>query len=118
MVTSTITDDGRNRVRDLLLDELDEVGIGAGTAEPTTTDDALGDEILREAPRSKSAEGTGRSRYVLRLDTTDANNEQIAELGLFDDGELIARYAFAEIPKTDDFEVEFRAHATVHPRDR
>lgn len=90
--------------------------MGAGTdgSEPSTTDSDLGDEVIRKAFRSEEDAGTGTGEFTMRLLSGEANGNEIREIGLFDSsGALYARFNFASISKTNDFEVQFEVTAEV-----
>lgn len=89
------------------------MGVGAGSNDPTKTDSSLEEEVIRKSV-SGADSGTGEVVYTIRLSTTEANGNDLTELGTFDDdGDLQARLTHSEIPKTSDFEVEYRLTKTV-----
>lgn len=89
------------------------MGVGTGSNDPTKTDSSLEQEVTRKSV-SGADSGTGEVVYTIRLSTTEANGVDLTELGTFDgDGDLQARLTHSEIPKTSDFEVEYRLTKTV-----
>lgn len=114
MATKTLTNDGRRAIRDFLQSELADMGVGTDGSGASTTDTALGNEVLRKAFKSEQDTGDGSAQYDMRVLSTEANNNDLRELGLFTGaGSLYARIVYAEIPKTSDFEVEYEVTATV-----
>lgn len=112
-MTGVITNAGRDAIRDFIQSEVAEMGVGTGTDEPTKTDSTLQSEVTRKAV-SKADGGTGEEVFTIRLSTSDANGNDLTEVGTFDtDGDLQARLTHSEIRKTDDFEVEYRLSETV-----
>jgi hypothetical protein len=114
MTTKALTNDGRNAIRDFLQSDLDDMAVGTDGTDPSATDTALGNEVLRKAFKSEKDTGDGSGQYDMRVLSTEANGSALRELGLYTGGgALYARIAFAEINKTSDFEVEFEVTATV-----
>lgn len=104
----TITNAGLNAARDFLQSEVAELAVGTGTTDPTKTDTSLENEVTRKSVTGSDA-GTGEVEFVARLSSSEANGEDLAELGAVDgDGDLQARLTYSSIAKTSDFEVEYR----------
>jgi hypothetical protein len=113
MSSRAITTVGRNAIRDFLQSEVADIGIGTDGTDVSTTDTALGNEVLSK-PSANQAVGDGREQFEIRLLASEANNNDLRELGLLTAAdELYFRLVFAEIPKTSDFEVEFEVTANV-----
>ncbi|MFC7140923.1 hypothetical protein ACFQMA_13950 [Halosimplex aquaticum] len=104
----TITNAGLNATRDFLQSEVTELAVGTGTTDPTKTDTALENEVIRKPVDGDDA-GTGEVTFATRLTSSEANGADLAELGAVDgDGDLQARLTYSSIVKTSDFEIEFR----------
>lgn len=114
MATKTLTNDGRNAIREFLQGELADMAVGTDGSEASTTDTALGNEVLRKAFKSVTDEGDGSAQFDMRVLSNEANGSSLRELGLFTGGgSMYSRIVYAEIPKTNDFEVEYEVTATV-----
>lgn len=84
------------------------MAVGTGSNDPTKTDSSLENEVIRKSV-SGADNGTGEVVYTIRLSSTEANGNDLTELGTFEsDGDLHSRLTHSEIPKTSDFEVEYR----------
>lgn len=84
------------------------IAVGTGTASPTVNDTKLQNEVFRKpATRTQSA---NQVQYYVRIDTGEANNYNLSELGVFenadpnvkDSGILVNRVTFTTITKTPD----------------
>lgn len=114
MATKALTNEGRNALRDHLQSALDDMAVGTDGSDASTTDTALGNEVVRKAIGTEEDVGDGEGRFDMRLLSTEANGTDLRELGLFTGaGSMYARIVFAEIAKTSDFEVEFEVTAEV-----
>lgn len=114
MPTKALTNDGRSGIRDFLQSELDDMAVGTDDSEVSRTDTTLGNEVIRKAFADESDSDIGTARFDMRLLTTDANGVDLQELGLFNGaGEMWARIVYADIRKTNDFEIEFEVSAEV-----
>ena len=90
--------------------------IGTGTAAESSSDTALGNEVLRKARQETTT--TSDSRTVsLWIDSTEANGNTIGEMGFFDaasGGNMFVRHKLAStINKTSDIELWFDVQVTV-----
>ena len=113
MPTTVLTNGGRDAVRDALQSEIAELAVGTDATDPTVSDTALGIEVISKAT-TEGDDGTGVATFSIRLDTTEANGSDLAEIGAVDgSGTLLSRLVFAEIAKTSDFELEFVVRKTV-----
>lgn len=113
MANQVITNDGRRAVRDFLVGEVADLAVGTDGTEPSPTDSALGNRVIAKAS-SDTADDVGSSKHTVRLDTTEANNQSIEELGSLDSSDvLLSRLIFSPIDKTSDFEIEFRLKKTA-----
>lgn len=88
MATATLTDAGRNLVRDarrgLVTDiSVKYVAIGTSSTAPSAADTQLGAEVFRKALTSSSSPATGQSTLTLYLAPGDAVSVGIQEVGWF-----------------------------------
>jgi hypothetical protein len=88
MPTATLTDAGKNMVRDALRNFVDTrvryVAIGASSAAPSAGDTALGAEVFRKAMTSSANGATsGEAIFTLYLSPQDAVGVGIQEVGWF-----------------------------------
>lgn len=111
--TKSLTNTGRNALRDALQADLDDMAIGTDGSEPSTTDTALGAKILEKAFDGEADDGPGALFTSMRVLSSEANGSTIRELGLKSGTDLYARVVFAGIDKTQDFEIDFEVTATV-----
>lgn len=112
--TARLTYDGKEVVNDLLIDKLEEIGVGTDDSSPSRNDSELGEEVYRDLIDGTSDVDVGTTQYDLRLGTVDANDEDLTELGIYtDDGRLLNRIVYADIHKTDDFEIQFEVDVEV-----
>ena len=113
MTQGLITDDGRNRISQLLADDVTELELGSDSSAPSSDDSGVRNFVISKATGSEDV-GTGAVEFNIRLDTTEANGETLGEIAAVDaDGNGVSLIAFAEIPKTQDFEIEFTLTKTV-----
>ena len=81
---------------------------GTDNATPTAGDTSLGTEVFRDAIDSFSNPGTGVVTASLRILSTEANSNSIAEYGWFDaasNGNLWTRNVITPITKTSDIQL-------------
>lgn len=89
MATATLTDAGRNLLRDarrgLVTDiSVHYVAVGTSSTAPTTGDTQLGAEVFRKAlTNSANGAGAGASVLTLYLSPQDVVGTAIAEVGWF-----------------------------------
>lgn len=113
MTQALLTDTGREKVAQLLGDDITALEIGSDSSSPSTDDDGVRSHVVSKSTTPEDAGGGSRS-FNIRLDTTESNGETLGEIAAVDDsGNGLSRIAFAEIPKTQDFEVEFTVTKTV-----
>lgn len=83
----TITDVGRNMLRDTLRGASDPkikyVALGTSNTPPSATDFRLGNEVFRKAVTSYTPANTGQIVITLYLAPNDAIGTNIAEIGFF-----------------------------------
>lgn len=107
-MAGTITNAGLDAIREFIQSEITELAVGTGTSDPTKTDTALESEVIRKSVTGVD-DGTGQVVFTIRLNTSEANGNDLTEIGTFDGGgDLQSRLTHSEIPKTSDFEVEYR----------
>lgn len=103
-----VTNPGLNALRERIQADVAELAVGTGTSEPKKTDSALESEVIRKSVTGTD-DGTGETTFVIRLTTSEANGNDLTEVGTFEsDDTLQARITHAAIQKTSDFEVEYR----------
>jgi len=113
MVTKTVTNSGLNTVRDALASAGSDLVVGTDTTPPSVTDTTLGAQVVSKSTTTADV-GTGKEEFSARLLTTDANGDDLAEVGLEDSsGDLLTRLVFAALSKTSDFELEIQITAEV-----
>lgn len=109
MATATLTDAGRNMIRDarrgLVIDvSVKYVAVGTSSTAPTAGDTTLGAEVFRKALTTSSSPSTGNGDFTLYLAPGDAVSVGIQEVGWFagagatgtaNSGVLIARGLYA-----------------------
>lgn len=113
-ITMTLTDAGRNLLRDSLSGannpKLTYIALGSGMTAPLTSDTQLGAEFFRKAVTSYTTGGTGEILVTLYLSQTDAVGQDIEEVGIyggstattaFNSGVLFARALFSHGNKSD-----------------
>lgn len=102
------TNDGLDIVRDHLIEEVAELGVGTGTNSPSQSDDQLEEELLRRDAEAVP-DGVGEALFSIRLDATEDFDEDLTEVGLFgEDGTLLARVTHSEVDPDDDVEIEYQ----------
>lgn len=102
---------GQQRLRDLFLGETGheptDMVYGTGTTAASESDTALGAQVFESAVDSFADRQTGVSDVVDRLATTDANNNDLSELGEENaNNELLTRIVFGALAKTSNFALE------------
>jgi len=88
MATATLTDVGRNLLRDarrgLVTDmSIKYVAVGTSSTAPAAGDTQLGAEVFRKALTSSSSPATGQGMFTLYLAPGDAVSVGIQEVGWF-----------------------------------
>ena len=123
-VHNTIVATGRNAFRDLLgypdaefspARTPNYIALGTDSTAVTDADTALGGEVFRKALTIRQpADDT--LLYQLYLDTTEANGNNLYELGLFAEstgGTMFARVTHGIIIKTVDFALAYNWEFTI-----
>lgn len=114
-----IVDTGLNKLRDLVSypdSAFDPAGktpaffaVGTGTTAAAASDTALGTEVFRSSIAQRYPQTKGIEFY-LDLRTTDANDSELTEVGLFsepEDGNLWSRCVHAPITKNNTVTVQY-----------
>jgi hypothetical protein len=122
MATATLTDAGRNLIRDARLGLVSDVkikyvAIGTNSTAPSASDTQLGAESFRKALTAPSAPGTGQGLFTLYLAPGDAVSVGIQEVGWFagsaaagtaNSGVLVARGLYAHTKTaSESIQVDF-----------
>ena len=122
MATATMTDAGRNLIRDarrgLVTDlQIKYVAVGTSSTAPSASDTQLGAEAFRKAYTSNSAPATGQSTVTLYLAPGDAVSVGIQEVGWFagagasgtaNSGVLVARGLYAHTKlSSESIQIDF-----------
>ena len=114
-----IVNSGKNLVRNWLagdsVNPADYMAIGTGSTSPQPSDTALQNEVLRK-DASESKGGTGEVTYTITVGSSEANGNDLQEVGLFNassGGTMLNRITFTKISKTSDIEVKFEIKITV-----
>lgn len=122
MATATLTDAGRNLMRDarrgLATDlQIKYVAVGTSSTAPAASDTQLGAEAFRKALTSSSSPATGQGTFTLYLAPGDAVSVGIQEVGWFagagasatvNSGVLIARGLYAHTKlSSESIQVDF-----------
>lgn len=113
MTQGLLTDDGRDRISELLGEDVVELAIGSDSSAPSSDATGVRQHVITKPTGDEDA-GTGSREFQVRLDTTEANGETLGEIAALDGtGNAVSLIAFADIPKTEDFEIEFTVTKTV-----
>ena len=107
--TTYLLGDIRDNTKQRIIDVATYLGVGTGTATASDTDTALDNEVLRKA-RQEYTNNTNNVIISLWLGTSEANGNDLAEVGCFDassGGNLLSRDNFTALSKTNDMEVWF-----------
>lgn len=105
----------KNKIRDLITDELDTGLCGTGTTSPLVTDTALEtpDATTENSVTNTATNQTINTLYILY--SNQGNNETYNEIGLkYNDGTLFSRVVFPDFNKTSGVEL----HTTILTRVR
>lgn len=108
-----LTNEGKNQLRQFLIDNVSEVAVGTGDSEPRSTDTDLDNEVYR-ADASNEATDTGVAESTVKLGLSDANGSELSELMLFVGDDGLARVVFGNTEKTDSIELAFETKITVN----
>lgn len=102
-----------NNVRDFLVNDEPDLAVGTGTEQIAGSSTSLQNEVIRKAA-SLSSGGTGLLKSQITLLSTEANNEELAEVGTVDtDGDVTSHITFASELKTSDKEFIFEVTTEV-----
>ena len=107
-------------MRDLLADPSKEspshFAVGTGTNVVTADDTTLDTEVERKSIITKAKSGYGILEYVGELLSTDANGNDLSEVGVLNDesgGDLLLRHTHVPYSKTADFSVKYVVRHTI-----
>ena len=85
------------------------LAVGTGTTAPSSSDTALGNEVLRKARQEYVRDDTNKKFTVsMWISTLEANGNDLTEVGVLDTnsgGNLFTREIFDAISKTSDIEI-------------
>lgn len=107
-----LTNEGKNAIRQFLIDNVSEVAVGTGSTTPRSTDTSLETEVYRD-DTSNEAISTGVAKSNVRLGLPDANGSDITELMLFVGENGLGRLVFGSTTKSDDIELVFETEIKV-----
>ena len=113
MTDRLVTNDGRRALRQFLIENIDEMSVGVGTADPHSGDEELDDEVFR-ADVSNEATATGQMQSRLRLGVADANDQQLTEAMLHIGDDSFCRIVFDATEKTEDIELAFEIEISAN----
>jgi len=110
-----LTNDGVNKVRDLIADNFTYMAMGIGTTDEKYDDTALENEINLnigdETTNRRTCEITKLDkeiRFNMVVPTTEGNGQELTEVGIFNSKAgptMLNRVVFAPISKTDTIEL-------------
>ena len=93
---------GKNRVRDLISDDIIEMSLGTDSTSVTTGDTDLGAEIAGVAKLPTITTSTQTLNLQYELYSTEANGETVTEGGVKLTGDiLLDRFVFPDYDKTN-----------------
>jgi hypothetical protein len=102
-----ITDSGKNRIRDLLLADINSGKLGTDSTDPTATDTALGavDATTSATPTNTTGNKTINSTHILL--STIGNGTTYKEFGTFvnSGATLLNRVVFPDFAKNSSVEL-------------
>ena len=102
----TITNTAKNRIRDLIADDISTGALGTGTTSPSSTDTDL--EAKETATEKSVTVTTGEQQLNVKyiLSTTEGNGKDYTEFGVyFSNGDLLSRLVFPVFSKTENVEL-------------
>ena len=115
-----IVNAGLNLMRDFLAGNAptppSHFAVGTGTTAVVAGDTTLETEVERKAVVSKTLSGNGILEYVGELLSTEANGNDLAEVGVLNAasaGELLLRTTHAPYSKTASFSVKYVVRHTL-----
>ena len=104
---------GRNRAASDEGNSVAEMGVGTGTVDPTEADTALGAEVVKKAKQRSTRRATGVIEHRLQLLVSEANGENLTEVGVWDDADdLVARATHAIVSKDESHELLVKVTST------
>lgn len=116
VLTTVYLNDIRDNAKTRMVARFTHGAIGTGTTTPTASDTALVTEVFRDAIDETDTSGTGTVVASLRVLTTEANGNAIAEFGLFDaasSGNMSMRNTMTVINKTSDIQLFMDGQVTI-----
>ena len=117
VLTTTYLNLSRDAIKNITVTEFTHGAIGTGTTPPTAGDTALETEVFRDVLDEVNTSATSSFTVSLRILTTEANGNNLTEVGYFDDpsaGDMMIRNVFTAIVKTSDFQVFLDAKVTIN----
>ena len=84
-----VTNEGARRVRDLIDQDIDYLGIGTDSSTAEKTDETLGYELARKQSISTEYPAYNQFRKEFYLTSTELNGFTLGEIGLFKDNYLV-----------------------------
>lgn len=105
----TILNEGLNKVRDLVDDDLDKGQAGTGTTAPTASDTGLETPVVATLA---SLTGTTKKDKAIQteyeIDSVTGNGNNLSEYEIrFTDGTSLNRVVHASVSKTSDDEMDY-----------
>ena len=117
VATKYLLDTLTNYVMNFIQTNLTHIAVGTDNTPPTTSDTALGNEVLRKAAQEISVDSINNTVTAsMWIASTEANGTTLQEVGTFDsdtDGNMLSRNTFNAIPKDDTMEVWIDIEFTV-----
>ena len=115
-----IVNSGLNLMRSFLNGEVpnppSHAAVGTGTTEVTANDTTLETEVLRKAAIPKKKAATGVIEYLMEIDSTEANGNDLSEVGVLNassSGDLLLRKTHEPYSKTASFGVKYVIRHTI-----
>ena len=115
-----IVNAGLNLIRDFLAGDAptppSHFAVGTSETAATSGDTTLGAEVERKVVTTKTISGNGILEYVGELLSTEANGNDLAEVGVLNAaaaGDLLLRITHAPYSKTADFSVKYVVRHTL-----
>ena len=115
-----IVNSGLNLMRDLLAGDAptppSHFAVGTSETAATAGDTTLGAEVERKVVTTKTISGNGILEYVGELLSTEANGNDLAEVGVLNAataGDLLLRTTHTPYSKTADFSVKYVVRHTL-----
>lgn len=105
--TQSFLDDVRDNVKTFIISEGSHLGVGTGTTPETSADTSLETPVLRKS-RQEYTEGVSDVILSLFLGGSEANGNDLTEVGVFDaasGGNMMMRRTFPLITKTSSVDI-------------